>query len=202
MATPQTNKDPKKNNDKPEGAAAGSAPTTTKGAAPPSDYAKETTDVVGYWDGDGKLPIHGVPQFVNLMDSSIDEYKPSALVFIRLMDPCMVKSADGEGKVAEREDIEAKPGDLVGVWFSAGMRDIAMAAGRPTYMIQSGLKDVGKPSKMKVYDVRCKKGTTPKLLPVREDRRKSSAAVNAAPFRGPKPVEKTDTGDAGDEMPF
>lgn len=187
-----------KNNDKPK--------TETKTAAPavelPKGYVQESTDVVGFWVGEKGKPIHGVPLFVNLSDSSIDESKPSALLFIRLVDPCKVCPADGEGKMKEREEIEAKPGDIVGVWFSAGMKDIAMAAGRKTFMLFAGEKDVGKPSKLKVYKVLCEKGE-PKRIPVREDRRTESAGVNAAPFAGRKKLAEVDSGDASDgDMPF
>lgn len=188
-----------KNNDKPKAA---DAKKEEPGFELPKGYVQESTDVVGFWVGEKKRPIHGVPLFVNLSDSDIDESKPSALLFIRLVDPCKVCPADGEGKMKDREEIEAKPGDIVGVWFSAGMKDIAMAAGRKTFMVFTGEKDVGKPSKLKVYKVLCEKGE-PKRIPVREDRRSESAGTNAAPFAGRKKVDNVDRGDASsDDMPF
>ena len=186
--------DTSKNNDKPQGATA------------PEGYVTESTDVVGFWDGDKKAPIHGVPLFVNLSDSTINKSKPSALIFIRVIDPCKVQSSEGEGKLEDRPEIETKRGDIVGVWFSAGMRDILMGMGRPTFMIQAGEKKIpGKPSPMKVYKVQHPKGSQPRKLVVRDDRRQESAGANAAPFAGPKKVEKVDSGDAGgygDDIPF
>ncbi len=190
MATQQQAAGTTKNNDKPK----------EEEFKAPSGYGSESTDVVGFWDGDKKKPIHGIPLFVNLSDSDIDATKASMLLFFRLVDPCKVQSADGEGKMSERPEIEAKPGDIVGVWFSAGMRDVAMCAGRKTFMRHTHEKDVGKPSKLKVYKVMAEKGA-PKRVPVREDRRQESAGALASPFAGVKKIEETvDSGDA--DMPF
>lgn len=204
MAEPQTAKETKKNNDKP-------APGTpgTSGAAgsagPPQGYKKAATDAVGFFDGDLKKPIHCIPIHVVLADSGIDKTKPSALVFVRLIDPCeAVRSGEGEGKIDERELITTKKDDVVGIWFSAGMRDLAHSGLVPTYMVQEGEKKIkGKPSPMKVYGVYTTKQG--QKLEVREDRRQESAGVEAKPFAGKKigGAEGVDSGDAGDDdIPF
>lgn len=199
MAEPQASKETKKNNDKPQ-----SSPEATK-AAPPAGYKKAATDAVGFFDGDLKKPIHCIPIHVVLADSGIDKTKPSALVFVRLLEPCeAVRSGEGEGKVDERELIATKKDDVVGIWFSSGMRDLAHAGGVPTYMVQEGEKKIkGKPSPMKVYGVYTNKPGA--KLEVREDRRQESAGVEAKPFAGKKVggADAVDSGDADDgDIPF
>lgn len=185
-----------KNNDKPKAA------ETPKNQAP-QGYVSESTDVVGFWSGDLGTPLHCVPMFVNLSDSGVDSSKPSALIFARVVDATKVHTADGDGKIKERELADAKQGDIIGIWFSAGMADIQMGAGRKTYMYLDGEKKIkGKPSPMKVFKVLFEKGSKPSPLRVREDRRDDSAGVNARPFAGPKKADTpVDTGDAND-LPF
>ena len=172
----------------------------------PSGYKKSATDAVGFFDGDLKLPIHFFPLSVNLSDSKIEKHKPSCLVLGRLIDPCSAiraaEKAEGEKEAAL---IETKKDDVIGVWFSAGMRDLAHKFGVPVYMVQNGVKQIkGKPSPMKVYDVSSPKEGT--LIPVREDRRRESAGVPATPFAGVKlaGANVVDKGDASgsDDIPF
>lgn len=201
MAETQKQTPTAKNNDKPKAA---ELPFEL-----PKGYQSQSTDVVGFWIGDKEGPkkraIHCVPLFVNLSDSGADERKPSALLFVQLVDPCKVAPAEDDGKMKEREEVDAKPGDIVGIWFSAGMADIAMCAGRKTFMFYDKDVDVGRPSKMKHYQVNADKSVAPKRIPVREDRRVESAGVKATPFAGiKKQAAPVDAGDAagGDDIPF
>jgi hypothetical protein len=164
----------------PATSAASAAPAAP--AAAPAGYKKAATDAIGFFDGDMKLPIHFIPLHVNLSDSQIEKEKPSALIFGRLLEPCeAIRSAEGDAPVANRPTIPTKKDDVIGIWFSQGMRDLAMAGGVPTFMVYE--KDTpikGKPSPMKTYGVYTQKPG--KLLPVREDRRKESKHVDPKPF--------------------
>lgn len=189
-----------KNTDKPV--------TTPTPAAIPAGYKKAATDAVGFYDGDLNEPIHFVPLHVNLSDSKIDPSKPSALIMGRLVEPCKaVRTANApEGtKPSEAPLIETKKDDVVGVWFSAGMRDLARLSGVPVYMVPNGTKPIkGKPSPMKVYD--CHHPKPGNAMPVGEDRRRDSAGIEAKPFAGKKLAgadAAVDKGDAGDDdIPF
>jgi hypothetical protein len=188
----------KKNNDKPA--------ATTPAVAPPDGYKKSATEAVGTFDGDLKKPIHCTPIHVVLADSNIDKSKPNALIFVRLLEPCeAVRDGTGEGKMAERPLIATKKDDVVGIWFSSGMRDIAHKCGVATWMLYTHDKPIkNKPSPMKYFDVRSPKEGT--KLPVREDRRKESAGVPMPPFAGTKAIAAAagvDSGDGGDnDIPF
>lgn len=213
----------KKNNDKP---AKADTETETKSTAPattgaPAGYLSAASDAVGFFDADLRadgnekgvgngFPIHFVPLHVILADSNIESDKPSALVFGRLIDPCgAIRDGAGDGKVAERPLIETKRGDVVGIWFSAGMRDLVALGGAKVYMYQEDSKDwkpiKNKPSKMKTFFIANSPDRKGEKLTVREDRRKDSAGVNAPPFAGKKLAGSAgaDSGDAGDDnIPF
>lgn len=205
-----------KNNDKPTPTPTPSASGQEGGASPsalPEGYLSSSSDAVGFFDGDLQKPIHFVPMHVILADSQIEKNKPSALIFGRLIDPCAaIRDGAAEGEYSKRPLIETKRGDVVGIWFSAGMRDLANYSGCKVFMVQdpeSNWKKIkGKPSKMKTYTI----GKNPdrpdaKLVP-REDRRNESAGVNAPPFAGRKlagaSAAGVDNGDAGgdDDIPF
>lgn len=209
MAATETTKETKKNNDKP--AAAETSKPAATGA--PAGYLKAATDAVGFFDGDLQKPIHFVPLHVVLNDSSVEPIKPSALIFGRLVDPCeAIRSAEGEGEVSARPLIETKRGDVVGIWFSAGMSALATLGGAIVYMYQepeSKWKKIkNKPSKMKTYDIANDPKRPGTALKVLQDRRKESAGVEAKPFAGRKlagAADTVDTGDAGgndDDIPF
>lgn len=205
-----------KNNDKPKDATPKDASTAaSKPAAggPPAGYKKSATEAVGFFDGSISSEtngLHFVPLHVVLGDSSIDKTKPNALVFGRLIEPCAcIRSAeagDNEAKLKERPLVTTKKDDVVAVWFSAGMRDLAYKFGVPTYMYYEGEKKIkGKPSPMKAFAVLSPKEGT--QLPVREDRRLHSAGVEAKPFAGKKLAGASDTVDTGDgegsdDIPF
>jgi hypothetical protein len=203
-----------KNNDKPAAAAE---------TALPAGYMSAATDAVGFFDADLRadgndkgigngFPIHGVPLHVVITDSSIEKQKPSALVFIRLLEPCKaVRDGNGEGDVLGRPLIETKRGDVVGVWFSAGMRDLADLGGTGVYMYQKDAgnwkKIKGKPSKMKTFKIASDPKKKGEKITVKEDRRNESAGVEARPFTGKKlagaNAAGVDSGDAGDDgIPF
>ena len=132
-----------------------------------------TSDVIGYWDSDGEIPITGVAEVgVIAIDSTIDKTKPSMLLKIKATVPTIVLDKD------DNENI-CKVGDLVGVWFKPGMRDIRTLGGLEVTLSRNESKDknVGKGNDMKAFDVFGPRGQTGQLLRIVEDRREKS--INA-----------------------
>lgn len=179
----------------------------------PADYEVRSDDVVGYWDPKDGDPIHFVPLGCKMFDSSIDETKVSQLVFGRLVDPCSsIMGADGEN--SEPVQIDARRGEIVGVWAKPGMRALCGLGGVPVYMYLSGYKDTGKVNKMATFTVKSK-GAGVTLL-ISEDAReksraakdplgllkyKSSTASKASPPNAPAPNPDPDSANE-DDIPF
>lgn len=150
----------------------------------PEGFEDKTSDLAGFWDGELGFPIQGIPMDVNLSDSEIDTTKTSALVRFRLSTPatCLV-----DGNAAE-----VPAGQFVGVWYKPGMKDILDCAGIEVFMYLRGEKEIGKPSPMKTYSVKTKKGASGnRLVPVADYRKESRAnttvfdpepQVGSAPF--------------------
>ena len=233
MATEKTTKssDKTEKKDKPNGGAAadGGAPTgvgftqgkggDTAGKTMSKDdilalhrkkaEAKEivTSDVVGYWDSDGEIPITGVPEVgVIATDSGIDKTKPSMLMKWKVTIPTVVVDKDSNENVCQ-------PGDLVGVWYKPGMRDVRTLGGVEVTMFRNEAKDkdTGKGNPMKAFEVRGPRGATGQLLRITEDRRERSASAatifdvkqDAPPSAAiPRNAPPTTVYDEGDKLPF
>ncbi len=209
-----------KNNDKPK---AEETKAASAGGAP-AGYLQSASDAIGFFDADlradgndkGKgagFPIHFVPMHVILADSQIEKDKPSALIFGRLIDPCAaIRDGAAEGKYEDRPLLtNTKRGDVIGIWFSAGMRDLVGLGGAKVYMFQESAEKwktiKNKPSKMKTFAISNDPQRPGTKLELREDRRNESAGRNAPPFAGKKMSgagSTVDTGDAGgdDDIPF
>lgn len=130
----------------------------------PEGYREQTDDVVGFWDGDKGYPIHFIPEEATLHDSDIEPQKVSVLVKGVLVEACEVYLGD-EVSIADE-------GDRVGVWMKPGMKKLRDLGGQKVWVRQTGEKDVGKPSPMKVFGVyAAERGTT---IPVVGDYRDKS----------------------------
>jgi hypothetical protein len=135
---------------------------------------KFTGDVVGFHDLETQGHIYGIPRAAKLMDQKdSNPPKPSCFVIFELLEDC--KATEGAGD--EAVEVNAKVGDMVGVWLKGGMRGIKNLCGVPTLMQHTGEKRLkGKPasfSPMKTYQFDIGKGTGT-LIPVIEDTRKDS----------------------------
>jgi hypothetical protein len=142
--------------------------TATTNARVPAGYQRQSSDIVGFWDPETSGPIHFIPRHVKLFDSKIEPTKSSTLLTGELVDACKV--VDASSNV-----IEARKGELVGIWTKPGMRDLQNLAGVAVYMYQDGEKDIGKPSPMKMFSIFSKERGG-KLF-VSEDLRDKSATV-------------------------
>lgn len=225
MATEKTNtKGNEKDDKKPKGAAgdAGGG-TQTK---PQSDVAGQTmtkeqllalhkkkaeskdevtSDVVGYWNSDGEIPITGIVEIgVIAIDSGIDKTKPSMLLKVKATVPTIVVDKD------DNENI-CKAGDLVGIWFKPGMRDIRTLGGLEVTLSRNEDKDkdVKKGNDMKGFDVFGPRGQTGQLLRITEDRREKSKEAKTVFDVKQEPVASdriprgaVPAGDYGDKLSF
>jgi len=169
----------------------------SKAATAPSGYHIQSEDVVGYWDS-SVSHIHCIPRSARMFDGNIESSKPSILILVELLDDCegvRVKKERGED---EGELVGGKKGDLVGIWAKAGMRAIRDLAGVKVWMAENGEKDIGKPSPMKLYEIKSPtKGTR---IPVTEDTRRDSIGTRTFldnPKRAPVKGEPD-----SEEVPF
>lgn len=192
MAQPEKTKSNDKNNDKKAQASSGpgfTQPQPGKGDTSEKVMTKEdilalhrskaqskevvTSDVVGYWNSDGDIPITGVLEVgVIAIDSGIDKTKPSMLFKVKATVPTVVMDQD------DNENI-CRVGDLVGVWYKPGMRDIRTLGGLEVTISRDEKKDkdTGKGNPMKAFEVRGPRGATGQLLRLTEDRREKSLQV-------------------------
>lgn len=152
------------------------------------EFAKETNDlqkrggdILGFWNEDMKTPLFFVPRSAKLSDSQIKvtPLRCSCLVEGIAYRNCEVLDRDGQVLLA-------KPGDLIGVWTKPGMKVLASSQGVKVAMAYIGEKDIGKPSPMKLYDIRSEEGGQP--LNVSEDNRKYSTEEPNIPVRFPVPI--------------
>lgn len=150
--------------------------------AAPKGYEKKNSDVSGYWEEESG-PIHFIPRSAKLLDGNIDKKKPSIIIVGELVERTIVAAKD-------KDPWEAQVGEIVGVWYKPGMRDIAQCAGLRTWLDQDlDDNDVQKTKKMKVgnpmklYVVQSAAGTA-RRIPITEDTRKESRNV-ATPFDDP-----------------
>ena len=142
----------------------------------PEGYADRTSDIVGTWDS-SKGPIHFIPSHAIVSDGKKYKDKPSLLIFGKLVADCMVNVKQRDEDDGDKPVIQARKGDLVGVWAKHGMKDIASLAGVEVFMFRDPLKDrdTGKDEKMKGYSVGSPSEGTPILI--RTDRRDVSRGV-------------------------
>ena len=164
-----------------------------------------TSDVVGYWMSDGEIPITGVPEVgVIAIDSGIDKAKPSMLLKFKVTVPTIVVDQDDNENICQ-------PGDLVGVWYKPGMRDIRTLGGLEVTMSRNEAKDkdTGKGNAMKAFEVRGPRGQTGQLLRITEDRREKSAQAQTifdvkqeAPPSAAIPRNAPPVYDEGTKLPF
>jgi len=124
----------------------------------PEGFIKQQGDISGSWISCS--PIQGIPRSAKLMDGSFEENKSTALVLVELTKPCIISDGDGELRVAE-------PGEMVGVWYQAGMRSLRWLRDVEVWMMlnpEEKWKDTGKGNPMKTYDVRSAVRGSPMLI--------------------------------------
>lgn len=160
-----------------------------------SKWKKQSSDVVGHWDGKGELLC--VPHAAKIFDGSIEASKPSTLIIVELLAPCGITM--GSQKKGTFKTGTAKKGDQVGVWYKPGMKAIVNLCDAPCSIIQSGERDIGKPEPMKLYEI-ASPGPYKRLLLLEDAREESASAKTALDSRGSR--RSTRQVDDLDELPF
>lgn len=133
----------------------------------PAEFQQVNLDIVGFWRED--RPIQCRPETVKLFDNKTEKVKPSALITVRLTEDCEVL----DPKTGEL--LEAKEGQLVGIWGRPGMRDLRVLAGCRVAIIPDGeieIKD--KPNPMRAYKIFSHKDDEGSTLKVDLDKREKS----------------------------
>lgn len=167
----------------------------------PEGYQKHSGDVVGFHDPEKQGPIHGIPRGAKLSDSDLENEKPSCFVIFELLDPCTVTEGSGE----EKEEKQAKKGDMVGVWVKGGMGGLKNLCGVPVFMVHTGEKKLkGRPaaqSAMKTYDFHVpeKANGKGKPIPLIEDNRKQSKGKDHPFFKTGAAKPQREPGDDTEE---
>jgi len=167
----------------------------------PAGYAKSgSNEIVGIWDpmhpGCSK-GLHFIPMHRNVMDNTADPNNVSTFIVGRVIGTHMVLSKPNSANPSEEKyPIEAKEGDLIGLWYSSGMRGIEDKCGIRVYMFCSGevplkpLPDGTERNPMKKFEIHTSPGAKGKLLPVESDTRRVSMGKT-----GPRKV-------SDDNIPF
>lgn len=166
----------------------------------PAGYQKQTTELVGFWDPETSGPLHAIPLYIIVADSNIEPEKPSTLVFMQVVDKVTVLAPGEDGEV-----LDAKPGELVGVWAKPGMIALKNLAGQKVYMAYIGEKDTGKPNPMKLFDIFSPgKGNVLKIETDRREKSKGRKAVleDIAAKTVSRPDVPAGDAPAGEEIPF
>lgn len=138
----------------------------------PAGFELRTSDIVGTWHVDSG-PVQFIPSHAVVGDGKrFDATKPSLLIFGKLTAPCKVVTKGDDDADDEKSVIDAKKGDLIGVWAKPGMKEIANLCGTEVFLCRfpGGDIDTGKGEKMKAYRVASKEAPN-KLIPITADRR-------------------------------
>lgn len=167
-ALPTTTKEPKNAKDLKKAAPA---------SDPPEGFERRTTDVAGFYDGESSLRF--IPIEVKAFDGNQDEAKPSCLIIAKLAQAANLRSKDNDGNEIT---VKAKTGDMVGIWYKPGMRDIVDCGGVEVFIRPGGEKDVGKQQPMKVFEIFTRGSQKGAALLVTTDQREESKDVNL-PFK-------------------
>ena len=150
------------------------APPATK--QPREGMRRFSGDVVGFHDCETQGSLFGIPRAAKLSDNGADPKKPSCFVIFEALEDMKVTTDSGD----DAREVQAKKGDMVGLWLKGGMRQIKNLCGLPVEIHYAGEKKLkGRPtsqSPMKVFnfDIGAGKGS---LIPMIEDNRKQSRDV-------------------------
>lgn len=140
---------------------------------------KNSGDVIGFRDPETQGAIYGIPRAAKASDSKLDSTKPSVFVIFELLEDCKVT----EGSADDAKEVQARKGDMVGVWVKGGMRSLRNMGGLKVLMQYTGEKKLkdrpAAQSPMKVYQFDTDR-TVGSPIPIIEDNRKDSRNVVSA----------------------
>lgn len=120
------------------------------------EWVDFSSDVKGFWDHEGVIKF--IPTGYKSFPSKKYKNKTTTIIVGKALD-------DISGENDKNETITLHRGDLVGVWYSPGMKEITSLYGTKVKMFRDGEKDVGQNEPMKVYRIQTPRGVKPVPLP-------------------------------------
>lgn len=167
----------------------------------PNGWVDRSSELL-FWSPEDNVPLIFVPRFVRLLDGKKDSKRVSCLVTGELIKPVTLRRKD-EDEDEGHEKIDGKPGDKVGVWASAGLRELLHCNGIPTLIYPTGemlaLKNGNTMREFKVHT----KTAERVLLTLESDFRKDSKRIRT-PWDDAAPVkrESKPATDDDEDIPF
>lgn len=120
------------------------------------DWVDFSSDVKGFWDHEGRIEF--IPTGYKSFPSKKFKNKNTTIIVGKAL-------ADVSAVDDKDQEITLHRGDLVGVWYSPGMKEITGLYGTKVRMFRDGEKDVNQPQPMKVYRIQTPRGTKAVPLP-------------------------------------
>lgn len=120
------------------------------------EYVDFSSDVKGFWDHEGI--IHLMPTGYKTFPSRKFKNKTTTIIVGKALSEVSALDEDDE-------KITIAPGELIGVWYSPGMKEILGLYQCKVKMWRDGEKDVGQAQPMKVYRTQIAKSSKPAPVP-------------------------------------
>jgi hypothetical protein len=120
------------------------------------EWVDFSSDVRGFWDHEGVIKF--VPTGYKSFPSRKFKNKMTTIIVGKALAPI-------SGEDEKNQGITIGAGDLVGIWYSPGMKELTSLYGSKVKMFRDGEKDVGQAQPMKVYRIQTQKGVKPAPLP-------------------------------------
>lgn len=149
------------------------------------EWVDFSSDVRGFWDHEGEIKF--IPTGYKSFPSRKFKNKTTTIIVGKAL-------ADITAEDEKDQTITIKRGELVGVWYSPGMKELTSLYGTKVKMYRDGEKDVGQAQPMKVYRIQTPRGVKPSPLP-------NLTVKGFTP--SPTPATASDSQDLpSDEIPF
>lgn len=127
-----------------------------QGTEDEGEWVDFSSDVKGFWNHEGEIKF--IPTGYKSFPSRKFKNKTTTIIVGKALAPV---SAEDE----KDQSITIARGELVGVWYSPGMKELTSLYGSKVKMFRDGEKDVGQAQPMKVYRIQTPKGVKPAPLP-------------------------------------
>ena len=153
-------------------------------AIPQGFERRNEGDVQGIWDPTNpgcSQVLQFVPKSRNVMDNQADPTKVSTFIMGKLLEDASLIDPDDADKKAI---VEVKKGELIGLWYSAGMKDIETCFGLHVFMFRGEdvsmkpLPDGTERSPMRSFEIHVPRGSAKKTIPIGNDSRRMSKKGN------------------------
>ena len=120
------------------------------------EWVDFSSDVKGFWDHEGVIKF--IPTGYKSFPSKKFKGKNTTIIVGKAI-------ADVTALDEKDQTITIKPGELIGVWYSPGMKELTSLYGTKVKMYRDGEKDVNQPQPMKVYRIQTPRGAKAVQLP-------------------------------------